>query len=194
MECPGRELANIEVVYGADRWKGEELHVQKLRGWTPDKLSVRAATLQFNSYFKQILDSLDYHGINNLKGMAMDSHEAGAQNWTDDFLAAFKRLRGYDLTPYLPVMAGYVIDDIKTSENVLYDVRLTIADLIAERYYGTFDRLCRKHNVVFTAQATGNAQCIVAISIVAKSKVQKPQGEILRGESVLKELFTGTYV
>lgn len=109
--------------------------------------------------------------------MAMDSHEAGAQNWTDDFLAAFKRLRGYDLTPYLPVMAGYVIDDIKTSENVLYDVRLTIADLIAERYYGTFDRLCRKHNVVFTAQATGNAQCIVAISIVAKSKVQKPQGE-----------------
>ena len=56
-------------------------------------------------------------------------------------------------------------------------MRLTIADLIAERYYGTFDRLCRKHNVVFTAQATGNAQCIVAISIVAKSKVQKPQGE-----------------
>ena len=43
--------------------------------------------------------------------MAMDSHEAGAQNWTDDFLAAFKRLRGYDLTPYLPVMAGYVIVD-----------------------------------------------------------------------------------
>ena len=149
----------------------------EMMGLECDKLSVRAATLQFNSYFKQILDSLDYHGINNLKGMAMDSHEAGAQNWTDDFLAAFKRLRGYDLTPYLPVMAGYVIDDIKTSENVLYDVRLTIADLIAERYYGTFDRLCRKHNVVFTAQATGNAQCIVAISIVAKSKVQKPQGE-----------------
>lgn len=148
-----------------------------MMGLECDKMSVQATVLQFNSYFKQIMDSLDHHGINNLKGMAMDSHEAGAQNWTDDFLPEFKRLRGYDLTPYLPVMAGYIVDDIKTTEGVLYDVRLTIADLIAERYYGTFDELCRKRNVVFTAQATGNAQCIVAIPIVAKSKVQKPQGE-----------------
>lgn len=148
-----------------------------MMGLECDKMSSRASTLQFDAYFRQVLDSLDCHGINNLKGMAMDSHEAGAQNWTDDFLQAFKRLRGYELTPYLPVMAGYVIGDTGTSEGVLYDVRLTIADLIAERYYGTFDKLCRDRNIVFTAQATGNAQCIVAIPLVAKSKVQKPQGE-----------------
>lgn len=149
----------------------------EMMGLECDKMSVRAAVLQFDSYFKQIMDSLDFHGINNLKGMAMDSHEAGSQNWTDDFLTEFKKRRGYDLAPYLPVMAGYIVGDIKTSEGILYDVRLTIADLVAERYYGTFDELCRKRNVVFTAQATGNAQCIVAIPIVAKSKVQKPQGE-----------------
>lgn len=142
-----------------------------------DKMSVEATTLQFNSYFRQILDSLDYHHINNLKGMTMDSHEAGAQNWTDDFLREFKTRRGYDLTRFLPVMAGYIVDNTKTSEAVLYDVRLTISDLIADRYYGTFDKLCRERGIVFTAQATGNAQCIVAIPIVAKSKVQKPQGE-----------------
>ena len=142
-----------------------------------DKMSVAATTLQFNSYFNVILDSLDSHRINNLKGMAMDSHEAGAQNWTDDFLSAFDKLRGYKLDPYLPVMAGYVVGDVRTSEAVLYDVRQTIAELIAERYYGTFDRLCRERNVVFTAQATGNAQCIVAIPVEAKGKVQKPQGE-----------------
>ena len=56
-----------------------------MMGLECDKMSFRASTLQFNAYFKQVLDSLDYHGINNLKGMAMDSHEAGAQNWTDDF-------------------------------------------------------------------------------------------------------------
>ncbi len=148
-----------------------------MEGLECDKMSVAAATLQFHSYFKQIQDSLNCHGYYNLSGMAMDSHEAGSQNWTDDFLAAFYTLRGYDLTPYLPVMAGYIIGDVRTSESVLCDVRLTIADLIAERYYGTFDRLCRENNMVFTAQATGNAQCIVAIPIVAKSKVQKPQGE-----------------
>lgn len=142
-----------------------------------DKMSIEATVLQFNSYFKVILDSLEAHHINNLKGMAMDSHEAGAQNWTDDFLSAFYKLRGYKLESYLPVMAGYVVGDVHTSEAVLYDVRQTIAELIAERYYGTFDKLCRERNIVFTAQATGNAQCIVAIPIEAKGKVQKPQGE-----------------
>lgn len=52
-------------------------------------------------------------------------------------------------------MAGYVIDDVRTSESVLYDVRLTIADLISERYYGTFDRLCRNRNIVLQHRPQG---------------------------------------
>ncbi|WP_299233213.1 glycosyl hydrolase [uncultured Bacteroides sp.] len=150
---------------------------ENLMGLECDKMSVAAAELQFDNYFRQILDSLSNHHINNVQGMVMDSHEAGSQNWTDDFLEAFKERRGYDLTPYLPVMAGYIVENVRSSESILYDVRLTIADLIAERYYGTFDTLCRKEKLTFTAQATGNAQCIVAIPIVAKGKVQKPQGE-----------------
>ena len=39
----------------------------------------------------------------------MDSHEAGAQNWTDDMLEEFARRRGYDFRPYLPLMAGYCV-------------------------------------------------------------------------------------
>lgn len=148
-----------------------------LMGLECDKMSAAAAELQFRSYFGTILDSLDRHGIHNLKGLAMDSHEAGSQNWTDDFLEAFSDRRGYDLAEYLPVMAGYVVNSVAESEAVLYDVRQTVAELIAERYYGTFDTLCRERGIVFTAQATGNAQCIVAIPIEAKGKVGKPQGE-----------------
>ncbi len=148
-----------------------------MMGLECDKMSAVASKLQFDSYFAVILDSLQSHGLNNLQGMIMDSHEAGSQNWTDDFPAEFKKRRGYDLFPYLPVMAGYVVKDIRHSEAFLYDVRLTIADLIAERYYGCMDSLCRQRGITFTAQATGNAQCIVAIPIVAKGKVQKPQGE-----------------
>lgn len=148
-----------------------------LMGLECDKMSAEASELQFNSYFGRILDSLDRQGIHNLRGLAMDSHEAGSQNWTDDFLEAFSDKRGYDLAAYLPVMAGYVVDSVEESEAVLYDVRETIAELVAERYYGTFERLCRERDIVFTAQATGNAQCIVAIPIEAKGKVSKPQGE-----------------
>ena len=159
--------------------KGSKIkHGRKgMSGYECDKMSTEAAKLQFDNYFGQISDSLAVEGL-AIDGMVMDSHEAGAQNWTNDFPDAFKALRGYDLTTYLPVVAGYVVDNVETSERVLFDMRKTIAQLISKRYYGTLDSLCRARGVTFTAQATGNAQCINAIPIEAKGRVAKPQGEV----------------
>ena len=141
-----------------------------------DKLSVSAATSQYRHYFSAIKDTLLAHG-GRIDGMTMDSHEGGAQNWTDDFAQAFDSLRGYSLLPYLPVMAGHVVEETNTSAEVLYDVRRTISDLMVSRYYGTLARLCRQDSVGFTAQAVGNALCITADQIEAKKVVDKPQGE-----------------
>ncbi|MFP3594482.1 glycosyl hydrolase [Chryseobacterium sp. SIMBA_038] len=142
-----------------------------------DKLSVKAATLHWNNYVAIIADSLKASGNNNLSGIAMDSHEAGAQNWTDTFIEEFKTRRGYDPTLLLPSMVGYIVDDVKKTDGFLFDVRRNIADMISENYYGTFDKLARQRGLVFTAQAIGNALCIVGDPIQAKSKVEKPQGE-----------------
>jgi hypothetical protein len=147
-----------------------------LMGLECDKMSVQAAEIQFAHYFKQILDTLQKENL-PISGMIMDSHEAGAQNWTDDFLTEFERRRGYSLLRHLPAMWGYVVDDTEKTAGVLYDVRRTIADLISDRYYGTFQKLSTGNGVKFTAQATGNALCIVADPIQAKSKVEIPQGE-----------------
>lgn len=147
-----------------------------LMGLECDKMSAAAAELQWNHYFGAIADTLARHEI-VLQGMAMDSHEAGSQNWTPGFEQEFSRRRGYDMTKYLPVMAGYVVGSTQESDGFLYDVRRTIADLIADNYYATFDRLCRERGLDFTAQATGNALCIVADPIQAKGRVSKPQGE-----------------
>ena len=75
------------------------------------------------------------------------------------------------------MLAGYVVGSSQESEAFLYDERRTVADLIADNYYATFDRLCRERGLDFTAQATGNALCIVADPIQAKGRVAKPQGE-----------------
>lgn len=149
---------------------------KNLMGLECDKLSVQATKVQFNNYFKQIADTIRLHdGI--ITGMAMDSHEAGSQNWTPGFEKVFAKRRGYELRRYLPVLAGYIVDSKNTSSGFLYDVRRTIADLVADNYYGTFNRLCEEEGVDFTAQATGNALCLVADQIQAKSRVKKPQGE-----------------
>lgn len=149
---------------------------KNLMGLECDKLSAKAAEVQWNHYFKAIADTIETHG-GHLSGMAMDSHEAGSQNWTPGFEKEFMRLRGYDLRKFLPVMAGYVVRSREVSDGFLYDIRRTIADLVSYNYYGTFQRLCEERKLTFTAQATGNALCLVADQIQAKGQVAKPQGE-----------------
>lgn len=148
-----------------------------LLGRECDKLSKKAAELHWNNYVGVIADSLRNSNSGDLSGIAMDSHEAGAQNWTDDFLEDFKTRRKYDPLKYLPAMMGYIVDGVKESNGFLFDVRRNIADMISDNYYGTFNSLAKKRGLTFTAQAIGNALCIAGDPIQAKSKVEKPQGE-----------------
>lgn len=148
-----------------------------LMGLECDKLSAKAVKLQWDNYVGKILDSLKVTDSGHISGVVMDSHEAGAQNWTDDFIGQFKQRQGYDPTLYLPAMMGFVVDGVEESDGFLFDVRRNIADMMADNYYGTVEKLCSERGLVFTAQAIGNALCIVGDPIMAKSKVSKPQGE-----------------
>lgn len=147
-----------------------------LLGLECDKMSSKAAKVQWDNYFSRIADSLQAHGA-RLEGMAMDSHEAGSQNWTEGFPESFEELRGYSLKPYLPMLEGFVVGSVEESDAFLRDIRRTIADLVSTEYYGTFNKLCTGRGFKFTAQATGNALCLVADQLQAKGQVQKPQGE-----------------
>lgn len=146
-------------------------------GYECDKLSAEAALLHWNSYMQVILDTLHNHNINYIEGVTMDSHEGGSQNWTPRMLTEFQTRRGYDLRPFLPVLAGYVVDSKEKTNNILFDLRRTISDCIRENYYGTFQQKAKQNNLVFTAQAIGNALCIPGDAISVKKAVDKPQGE-----------------
>lgn len=157
---------------------GRSKHGRKnLLGPECDKLSAKAAEFHWNNYAGKIIDSLKASSSGNVIGVVMDSHEAGAQNWTDNFIEEFAQRQGYDPTLFLPAMMGYVINDKETTTGFLYDIRRNVSDMIADNYYGTFNRLCRENGITFTAQAVGNALCIVSDPIKAKSRVDKPQGE-----------------
>ena len=52
-------------------------------------------------------------------------------NWTAEMPREFRRLRGYDLLPMLPALAGYVVESQEYSTWFLNDFRRTLADLIA---------------------------------------------------------------
>jgi hypothetical protein len=107
-------------------------------GLEVDKLNRQFVKNYMNGYLDSYKDTVgaDEMGKRGIRYVVTDSWEAGAQNWTDDMLAQFKRLRGYDPTPWLPVLAGRIVEGAQASDAFLWDLRKTIADLTADEHYG----------------------------------------------------------
>ncbi|HEX4267520.1 MAG TPA: glycosyl hydrolase [Steroidobacteraceae bacterium] len=123
------------------------------QGLECDKLSAVAATLQFDSWFAQALRRVGPKLAGKvLHVMHVDSWEAGAQNWSPEFAAGFRRLRGYDLMPYIAVMTGVPLVSADVSERVLHDVRRTINDLMDTAFFRTMGALAHRHGCIFSAE------------------------------------------
>lgn len=125
------------------------------KGLECDKFNPEVVRLQFDQWFgeafRQVGEELASKTITRFH---VDSWECGSQNWSQVFAAEFMKRRGYDLMPYLPVMAGVLLGDAETSERVLNDVRETIAELFADNFYGTLHDESQKKGVLFSAEST----------------------------------------
>jgi alpha-L-rhamnosidase len=142
-----------------------------------DKLSAAATTVQFSNYVGVILREVRKVPGAKLAGVNIDSAEHGSQNWTADFEAQFEKLRGYSPRKYLPAMLGRVVGSRELSDKFLFDVRRTIADLMSDKYFGTFQKLCHAEGMTSMAEAPGIATCLPSDNIQAKGRTDIPMGE-----------------
>ncbi|RYG21616.1 MAG: DNA-binding protein, partial [Chitinophagaceae bacterium] len=141
-----------------------------------DKFNPQAISLQFNSWYGEALK----HAGPEIAGKVLntfhvDSWECGSQNWSPAFKAEFFKRRGYDLTPYLPIMIGLPVESIEISENFLYDMRKTIAELVVDQFYGTLAKLAKEKGVEFTAESA--APTMLSDGLMHYKKVNIPMGE-----------------
>lgn len=85
------------------------------------------------SHFDEAFKNID---IKSLGGYFNDSYEvddaSGQANWTPLMFEEFKSLRGYDLRNNLPAL--FQKDNPEKNARVLCDFRLTISDLLLEKY------------------------------------------------------------
>ncbi len=146
------------------------------KGLECDKFNPQAITLQFNNWFGRIYSSVDEATAKEvIKVFHVDSWECGSQNWSPVFAAEFNKRRGYDLLPYLPVMAGLPVQSVAKTEQVLYDVRQTIAELIVDVFYTTLKKLSADRHCIFSAESV--APTMLSDGMQHYSKVDLPMGE-----------------
>jgi len=121
-----------------------------------DKMSKAHIEHHFNSMFGKLLDEITPAEKAAFKGITIDSYEMGSQNWTDGFAKEFARRNGYDPIPLLPVLTGRVVDSAKTSDRFLWDLRRTVADMIAENYVRGLRDVAHKHGLSLWCENYGH--------------------------------------
>jgi alpha-L-rhamnosidase len=123
------------------------------RGLECDKLSKAGADAMFAGLMQKLIDDSKPLAGKTLVATHIDSWEVGSQNWTPAFREEFRRRRGYDPLPFLPVMTGRVVDTLEVSERFLWDLRMTISELVVQNYAGRFRELARKHGLRLSIEA-----------------------------------------
>jgi hypothetical protein len=146
------------------------------RGLECDKFNPAAVTLQFDKWFGEaVRQGGPELAARVLQGFHVDSWECGSQNWSQNFAAEFRARRGYDLLPWLPVMAGVPLGSADQSERVLFDVRQTIAELVNDKFYVTLRDLAHAKGCTFSAEAI--APTMVSDGLLHYQHADVPMGE-----------------
>ncbi|HPJ59294.1 MAG TPA: glycosyl hydrolase [Bacteroidales bacterium] len=141
----GYTCTNSHVSTSSGEWQGGVL----------DYMSKEAFDFYWNDVVEPILKVAGDHAGTTLKYMETDSWECGGMNWTDKFAEEFFQYRGYDLVNFLPVVAGYVIEDIETSNAFLADFRKTLGDLVAYNHYSRFQEYAHNYNMGIQPESAG---------------------------------------
>lgn len=160
------ENGNLRCCLPAGRWRiyrfgwsitGKINHPAspEATGLEVDKLDPDAWNRYFHTYldlYKEAAGGM--LGPEGIRYLLIDSYEAGSMTWTAAMFEEFKARRGYDLLPWMPVLAGEIIGSAQQSEQFLWDWRKTIGELFCENYakvseiineYGMAGRYCETH-------------------------------------------------
>lgn len=147
-------------------------------GLEVDKLNRGFVRNYLDGYLKMYSDTVgpSLMGGSGISFLLTDSIEAGPQNWTDDILDQFQKLRGYDPHPWLPALTGVVIGSTQDTDKFLWDFRRTVAQLLAENHYGEIADELHNHGMSYYSEALEYHRPMLGDDMEMRSKADVPMG------------------
>ena len=141
----GYTLTEAEVSTASGDWQGPVL----------DYMSTPVLEAYWARHVQPLLDGVGPLAGKTLRYLHTDSWECGGMNWTPGFEVAFQKQRGYDPLPYLPVIAGKIIESRDASNRFLADFRKTIAECVAENHYAHFAEMAHERGLLVHPESGG---------------------------------------
>lgn len=130
--------------YSAD-WKGLVI----------DYLSKEAFDRYWDEVVAPLLDKAGPLVGTVLTQLETDSWECGGMNWSPGFADDFRRYCGYDPIPFLPVIAGKIVESRDSSNAFLADLRKTLAHCVSENHYKVFAERAAQYGLGIQPESAG---------------------------------------
>lgn len=152
-------------------------------GYEADPYSPAAADRLYDATIGVVLKDANAAARPALKGVFLDSHEIGAAafgiqgTWTPGFRDTFRRQAGYDLVPFLPVMARRVVDGRRQTNRFLWDYRRALAQCYLDFYARITERAHRDGLVMRAENGYGSYPFPHIDGLAAYGRVDEPMGE-----------------
>jgi hypothetical protein len=124
-------------------------------GLFTDGMSADALDRTWEVTIGRLLKEMTPEERKGLVAIEDDSWEAAETTWTERFPSEFRRLRRYDLIPWLPALAGKTVGGPGAVEGVKRDYYRTIADLIAVNHYARLRELAHRDGLIAFSEASG---------------------------------------
>jgi hypothetical protein len=125
-----------------------------------DHFNKTAVEKYLNHMSDKIKEKLGEEKLKGIRAMFCDSIELSGANWTYGFDTLFEKRRGYDITPYLPLLLRKELNIKDSFEDELkrarYDYSLTLAELFMESFIMPFHKWCNENGTLSRYQAYGH--------------------------------------
>lgn len=167
----------IIALFSANHGKMVERAAPGAEGYAIDHFSESS----LNNYLQHFDSAFTGHNISGLRCMFNDSYEVddafGQADWTPSLPDEFIRRRGYDLLQYMPALLTK--DTSSLCRRVIYDYRLTISELILEKFTLPWRKWTNGRGFITRNQAHGSPGNI--LDLYAISDIPETEGnDIMR--------------
>jgi len=124
-------------------------------GYAIDPFDAGAFQRYWNAVVEPLIADAGPHAGKALKYLHTDSWEVEVANWTPALREEFQKRRGYDLLPWLPVIAGKIVNSREESNRFLHDFRRTMGDLAIDNHYKLFKEGAHRHGLLIHPESGG---------------------------------------
>ncbi len=149
-------------------------------GWATDHLQAAATGAHMDYVIDRLREALGPPAKSGLTNLYLASYEVRGPIWSPDFLEEFRRRRGYEMRPYLPVIFGARMINSERTERFLFDYRKTLGEVLLDAYYRSARETAHRAGLTVKSEAGGPGPPVHNVpvdALLACNAVDEIQGE-----------------